>query len=132
MSRAAYHKRTVTSAAYDSGAHGRKTVHFRRSAGNRLRSVLIVSLMVAAFFSGFFGHTLLNAHAEEERTTARNPYYTSVQLKQGDSLWNVARTYSKDSGYTVREYVDELKRMNHLNSEQVHAGEFLTVVYYEK
>jgi hypothetical protein len=102
----------------------------RRQINRRIRSFVIVCLMIAAFCSGFFGHTLLSAHAEEQSKAALIPYYTSIQIRHDDTLWNLAQTYAQGSGYTVRQYVDELKRMNRMKSESIHAGEFLTVVYY--
>jgi LysM repeat protein len=98
----------------------------------RIRSFVIACLMIAAFCSGFFGHTLLSAHAEVQSRDNLVPYYTSIQIQHDDTLWDLAQTYAQGSGYTVRQYVDELKRMNHLKSENIHAGEFLTVVYYAK
>jgi len=105
-------------------------VNRKRRAARRMRRYLIALLMVAAFCSGFFGHTLLSAHAEEETKPVLNRYYTSIQLKRGDSLWDIAHTYAKGSGYTIREYVEELKRMNGLSGEEIHSGEFLTVMYF--
>lgn len=102
----------------------------RRMLRKRMRDLMIVLIVIISFFSGFFGHTLLSARAEEEKSEPLNRYYTSIQLKQGDSLWNIANAYAGGSGYTTREYVDELKRMNGLSSESIHAGEFLTVVYF--
>jgi LysM repeat protein len=86
--------------------------------------------MIVAFCSGFFGHTILSAHAEEEQVKPLTPYYKSIQIRHDDTLWDIAQTYSDGSGYTTQQYVDELKRMNHLESEQIHSGEFLTIVYY--
>ena len=102
----------------------------RRIARRRVRNLMIVLLMILAFCSGFFGHTLLNAHAEEEYVKPMNRYYTSIQLKQGDSLWDIAAQYLEGSGYTTKEYVEELKRMNGLRDEHIHSGEYLTVVYF--
>ena len=102
----------------------------KRTANRRFRSFAIILFMILAFCSGFFGHTLLNARAEEEKAAKLNRYYTSVQLRQGDSLWDIARQYSTGSGYSCREYVEELKRMNGLTSERIHSGEYLTVVYF--
>ena len=102
----------------------------RRIVQRKMRNFTIIILMILAFCSGFFGHTLLNAHAEEKYVKPLNRYYTSVQLKQGDSLWDIAGTYAEGSGYSTREYVDELKRMNGLKGENIHSGEFLTVVYF--
>ena len=94
----------------------------RRTIRRHLRNFTVILLMILAFCSGFFGHTLLNARAEEKARPEWNRYYTSVQIRQGDSLWNLADKY--------QEYIDELKRMNGLKSEQLHSGEYLTVVYF--
>ena len=51
---------------------------------------MVILLMILAFCSGFFGHTLLNARAEEKAAVQLNRYYTSVQLRQGDNLWTLA------------------------------------------
>lgn len=96
----------------------------------RVRNLTVILLMILAFCSGFFGHTLLNAHAEEKSVRPLNRYYTSIQLRQGDNLWDIAKQYSDGSGYSVKEYVDELKRMNGLTCEDIHSGEYLTVVYF--
>ena len=91
---------------------------------------MIVLLMILAFCSGFFGHTLLNAHAEEKYVKPLNRYYTSIMLSQGDSLWDIAGQYLEGSGYSKQEYVEEIMRMNGLRDERIHSGEYLTVVYF--
>lgn len=103
----------------------------RRHAKRRMRDFVVAILMILAFFFGFFGHTLMNAHAEEKAVKPMNRYYTSIQLKQGDSLWDIAGEYAKGSQYSVSEYVNELKRMNGLKGENIHSGEYITVVYFE-
>ncbi|MGN0158013.1 MAG: LysM peptidoglycan-binding domain-containing protein [Brotaphodocola sp.] len=96
----------------------------------RLRNLTVILLMILAFCSGFFGHTLLNARAEEKSIRSMNRYYTSIQLRQGDSLWDIANQYSRGTNYSVKEYVNELKKINGLKSESIHSGEYLTVVYF--
>ena len=102
----------------------------RNHGKRRLRNFTIILLMILAFCSGFFGHTLLNARAEEAQLPELKRYYTSVQLHKGDSLWDLAEQYRVGSGYSRTEDVEELKRMNGLKSEQIHSGEYLTVVYF--
>ncbi|MCC8059338.1 MAG: LysM peptidoglycan-binding domain-containing protein [Clostridiales bacterium] len=103
----------------------------RRIFRKRLRNLLIGCLMVLAFCSGFFGHSILSAQAQERNTPASERYYTCIRLERGDNLWQIASRYANKSGYSIPEYVEELKRMNGLDDEQIHFGEYLTIVYSE-
>ena len=48
------------------------------------------------------GRTMLTTMAEEEPVTV-SPYYRSVEIKEGDSLWNIARQYKKGSHMSTEE-----------------------------
>ncbi len=98
----------------------------------RIRVLLIVLMMLAAFFSGFLGHTLLSARAAEKNVKELHRYYTSIQLKPGDSLWDIAKTYSAGTGYSTAEYVKELRRVNGLSSDEIRSGDYITIVYFEE
>ena len=96
----------------------------------KIRKFITMLLIVAAFFSGFFGHSLFNAFAKEDGRDTLKPYYTSIQLAPGDNLWKIANRYAEQNGYTVTEYVEQLKQMNGLTDGHVHSGEYLTIVYF--
>lgn len=97
-----------------------------------MKKFLIIGLMLAAFYSGFFGHTLVNAHAEEKVQSELKRCYTSILIRPGDSLWDIAGQYSRGSGLSVKEYIDELKKINGLRNENIHSGKYLTIVYFTK
>lgn len=81
---------------------------------------------------GDFAFACLRVHAQNEQRVGLKRYYTSVQIQQGDSLWKYAEEYGKGSGYSKKEYVEELKRMNGLTRDEIHAGRYLTVVYFSE
>lgn len=103
----------------------------RRARRKRVHKLLVALLVVAAFCSGFFGRTLFDAYAKED-TDVQNRYYTSIQVEPGDNLWKIASRYSQGSSYSIPEYVEELKRMNGLTDGHIHAGEYLTIVYFSE
>ena len=59
------------------------------------------------------------------------PYYSSIEIQEGDSLWKIADRYRKGSRMTTQEYVKQLQRMNRLTGDTIHAGAHLTIVYYK-
>lgn len=80
--------------------------------------------------SSFFGHNLMSAMAKEPATASYHKYYTSIEIQEGDSLWTIAEQYREHSGITTRDYVKELKCINRLGEDTIHAGNYLTVFYY--
>ncbi len=107
-------------------------IYRMRVRQKKIRKFITMLLIVAAFFSGFFGHSLFNAFAKEDGRDTLKPYYTSIQLQPGDNLWKIANQYAPGSGYSVTEYVEELKRMNGLQDGLIHSGEYLTIVYFDE
>lgn len=79
--------------------------------------------------SNIFGYFLMNAMAGEPKEPVRERYYKSITIEEGDSLWAIADTYCHDLDVSVNAYVEELKQMNHLKEDTIHAGNHLTVVY---
>ncbi len=74
----------------------------------------------------------LDIFAKEPVVPDYVPYYKSVLLEEGDSLWKLAAEYSADTPYTTSEYIAQLKSINGLTDDTIHTGCYLTVVYFEK
>ena len=94
-----------------------------------MKKVMMRLARVGMIGSNFFGHSLMNAMAEEPAGPAMSRCYKSITIQKGDSLWAIAKEYSQDTELSVKEYVDELKRMNGLKEDTIHAGNHLTVMY---
>lgn len=90
----------------------------------------VVWILIIIFTSGMLTNGLIRNLARE-KTTGYNKYYTSVRLEEGDTLWNLAERYNKYSVKSMEEYIRELKNMNCLTDDKIHAGNYLTVSYYE-
>ena len=94
-----------------------------------MRKYLIALVMVVMIMSCFFGKTLVMAN-EECDDTAYNRYYTTIEVEKGDTLWSIAKTYYHHSGMSVREYVSELKLVNGMVSDEICAGDMISVEYF--
>ena len=90
--------------------------------------VLIISLLCISFFL-YFGDRVVKA-----QESANDIQYKVVEIKDGDSLWSIAKENmdnTNDSGFiNIYQYIHEIKRCNNMKSNQVNAGCYLMVPYY--
>lgn len=101
----------------------RKKAFFIRKKGIAVISAL---LLLSVFLFG----TLARADEKEENPSLYK-YYTSVQICPGDTLWEIASEYCEDSSQ-IKDYMRELKQINHLSNDEIHAGRYLTIIYYSE
>lgn len=94
-----------------------------------MRKLIVTCFTVLMFVTVFMGRTMFISMAKEE--PSKEPYYKSIQIQDGDSLWEIASRYKEGSSMSTHEYVDCLIQMNSLKKDTIHAGQYLTVVYYK-
>ena len=91
-------------------------------------AVLIISLLSVCFFL-YFGDRVVKS-----QESANDIQYKVVEIKDGDSLWSIAKENmdnTNDSGFiNIYQYIHEIKRCNNMKSNQVNAGCYLMVPYY--
>lgn len=56
-------------------------------------------------------------------------YYRSIEIQSGDTLWGIAEETMTDDYESVPEYVQALKNMNNLDSDDIQAGQNLIIAY---
>ena len=91
-------------------------------------AVLIISLLSVCFFL-YFGDRVVKA-----QESANDIQYKVVEIKNGDSLWSIAKENmdnTNNSGFiNIYQYIHEIKRCNNMKSNQINAGCYLMVPYY--
>ena len=91
-------------------------------------AVLIIRLLSVCFFL-YFGDRVVKA-----QESANDIQYKVVEIKNGDSLWSIAKENmdnTNDSGFiNIYQYIHEIKRCNNMKSNQINAGCYLMVPYY--
>ncbi len=100
--------------------------HRRRRFRKRIFFILL-SMVVIICAGAFYGTGSVDAHNSSE-----NRYYKSIEVKKGDTLWEIAKTYMSDECDSIPAYVRELKELNGLKSDDIHEGSHLMVIYYDQ
>ena len=94
----------------------------------RRRFVVVLVLMVC--LTTFSGGILAHAQEREKTQPIYYKYYTSIQVKEGDTLWEIADRYLCGQGTSRDAYIQEIMQINGLKGDTIRTGQYLTVVYY--
>lgn len=101
-------------------------------AGGSRHRVLVIIVMV--LFLTVLAVLLRSSFAKAAGGSADNgnsfKYYRELQISYGDSLWSIASENLDRSGHqNVEDYVQEIKSVNGLTSDTIHAGNYLVIPY---
>ena len=92
--------------------------------------MLMLAVSIAIGASLFGTSSLVDAH-DNSHTETSIKCYKSIELQEGDTLWGIAETYMDDSYGSIDEYISELKKINNLQSDEIHEGCYLMVAYIQ-
>jgi cell division protein YceG involved in septum cleavage len=92
----------------------------------RMRMLLLFIFVLCSVF--VFGMFAFKSNAKQEYNAYK--YYTSIQIAEGDTLWSIADSYCSDGYETRDDFIQEVKELNHIDEDSIHAGNYLTVPYY--
>lgn len=103
---------------------------------NRQQQVIKQKIVVAVILTAlimicsiFYRSILSDAHGNRTEDPVDYKYYTSIQVESGDTLSSIAKQYRSASDESTYDYIEQLKEMNHLSSDEIHEGEYLMVAY---
>ena len=85
--------------------------------------ILTGMILLGTGIRAFAGST----HSSQELHT----YYTSIEVEQGDTLWDIAQEYTFGTGIHTQDYIEEVCTLNHLSDpENIHEGNCIVIPYY--
>lgn len=109
----------------------KKRERSRRRRIRQLRKRTFLISMVLSMVIAVFCACRTFAQADGSRKLPAYKYYTSYEIKEGDSLWSIAQTYMDDEHYdSVYDYIKEVKSINGLTKDTIHADCYLVIPYY--
>lgn len=109
---------------------GRKHGKKRREATVIRNSFIAILSFAFILMTALFACTNF-AEASDHTTESSSScvLYKSIQLESGDTLWSIAEEYMPEGFSSIWDYIEELKDINGLKSDEIHEGRYLTVVY---
>lgn len=107
----------------------KKNNYKRQQHARRRMIMLLATILFITIGSIGFGSSFSDAHESKGEQTI---VYKSIMIQPGDTLWEIAQEYKTNNYESTQDYVDELKRLNSLESDLIQESRYLTVACYEK
>lgn len=108
-----------------SGTKRNKSV--KKGKRNHHRFLVLVCMLAAV---GMIFRGVYAVNADEKVHEKRYKYYTSVYVDRDETLWNIASEYMSTEYADIRDYMDEVKSINHLTDDELQYGTTICVPYY--
>lgn len=103
----------------------------RREAQVRTQKCFIaISIIIIIILGVLFGSSM-QVFAGDNKTSTLYKYYKSICIEEGDTLWDIAGEYVQNTHITRQEYIDEVCVLNGIDADEIYAGDYIVVVYYE-
>lgn len=95
------------------------------------RNILILALSIAAAVVCAAFMASFSAQARGLNNPPNHKYYKSIEISKGDTLWSIAEEHSDKSHYqNIFEYIDEVKAMNSMETDNIVSGRYIIIPYY--
>ena len=107
-----------------------ESLNRREEVVRNQKRVIGIGLILFISLGIILGTSIISFADSKNKIPEQNKYYTSIQIKPGDTLWDIAKEYTFGTDVTVEEYIDEICRINEINQDQICSGDYIVVSYY--
>ena len=107
-----------------------RAIRRKRAAKRQLITALILFFTVLASVL-IISNCLRANQVKASSWKAENIYYKTVEVEEGDTLWDLADRYMGEKSFSRQEYIEQVKELNHLIGDTIESGAYLMVPYAE-
>ena len=103
-----------------------------RTSKNRMTGRQMTAMFIILAVLVVIAVILISGRRVAADTPQGAPYYRSIRVEKGDSLWSIAQTYAPAAdNQSLSAYVEDLRSINSLRRDApLQVGQSLLVVYY--
>ena len=110
----------------------RRIINNRNRRNKQLKQRLLVSALVFVLFI-VLAFVLLSTKSMASNDEPLFKYYKSVQIKGGDTLYDLSLEYVNPSMNDTESFIEEVKYINNLEDDyHLYEGNYIIVPYYKK
>ncbi len=105
----------------------------RRKRRNRLRlQRLFAVILFASLVSPCLYLVVPSVKAKAESGISYERRIVSVRVAENDSLWKIAERFYCKEKESIPDFIDDIRRINHLESDTIYPDTYLIIQYYVK
>lgn len=108
-----------------------KRKRMRDVAKKKLMLLMLATILFVIIGGIAIGNNFSSAQVNAEESCEQFKYYKSIVIEGGDTLWSIAKEYCTDYSVDTQDYIDEVKELNNLSSNEIHQGQHLLIAYYD-
>ena len=102
----------------------------RRARAKRM-AAFFLTLVIMTTVGLLIGIKLTTTSANADTKAPRQKYYREYQIEKGDTLWSIAEDEMGPGWSDIREYIYEVEVLNGIDGDDLTAGNYLQLPYYE-
>lgn len=105
----------------------------RRKRRNRLRlQRLLAAVFGVALLVVVICLLLPSVRAKAESSVSYERRIVSVRVVENDSLWKIAERFYCSEKESIPDFINDIKKINHLKSDTIYPDTYLVIQYYVK
>lgn len=102
----------------------------RRSTMISYKAVIFAILFCIMLVSFVLGSVIVKGQSKRH-ASASDTYFTNITVDEGDTLWSIAQANIDYDYYdSIYDYMEQLKDINNLTTDDINAGDNMIVIYY--
>ena len=95
------------------------------------KRIMIFAVTLSIILAGVICFNVFNAKAKSSQTDVTlYKYYKNIEIQYDDTLWDLAKENYCKERQSMKEYIAEVKRINHLTDDVIVAGNHIVLPYY--
>ena len=109
----------------------------KRRIKNSIRKIVsvrdcrvLLAVMSLAIITVLIGVVAVNQASASEHGE-RQKVITSIEIKSGDTLWDIASEYYSDEFDNMNDYIKEIREVNNMPTDKIIPGNYIIVPYYK-
>lgn len=117
------------------GGAGLEECMMNEKKRENMKQILFLGVIFIIMLVTFWKSFSYNRHESDVKTETvsgvrREKIVTTVKVKKGSTLWDIAAEYCTEEYQDVGELVEEIKVSNGMKQNTIHEGAYLIVPYY--